>query len=329
MDGYKSLTARECAQALIETDDPIVVMHARPDGDTVGAGTALCFILKALGKRVCYACAHKIPDRLAFLTEGLDIAEGDPSARPAICVDVASPAQLGELNGVIRPTLMIDHHEFGEAFADNFIIPGASSAAEVVFAILEELVAMGKVTLDGEIAKRLYAGISSDTGGFIFSNTTPKTLRTVADLIEVGIDFSDLNHKLFHSKSIEQIRVEGFVASTLKRAACGKVTYAVISKADRERLSVLPEHTETAIEVVRSLIGTEIAFVIKENSEGEYKCSLRSTGANVANVAREFSGGGHIRAAGCTVAAENIDAAALLVLERIKKELIKENEKDN
>ena len=322
MDGYKSLTARECAEALIKVDDPIVVMHARPDGDTVGAGTALCLILKALGKRVSYACAHKIPDRLAFLTDGLDSAEGDLSSRPAICVDVASPAQLGELNGIIRPTLMIDHHEFGEAFADNYVIPGASSAAEVVFTVLRELIAMGKVTLDGEVAKRLYTGISSDTGGFIFSNTTPKTLRTVADLIEVGIDFSDLNHRLFHSKSEEQIKVEGFVASTLKRALDGRVTYATITKADRERLSVLPEHTETAIEVARSLIGTEVAFVIKESDSGEYKCSLRSTGANVAEIARAFSGGGHVRAAGCTVVAEDIGAAALLVLEGIKKELL-------
>ena len=322
MDGYKSLTARECAEALIKADDPIVVMHARPDGDTVGAGTALCLILKALGKRVNYACAHKIPDRLTFLTEGIEAASGDLSERPAICVDVASPAQLGELNGIIRPTLMIDHHEFGEVFADNYVIPGASSAAEVVFTVLRELIAMGKLTLDGEVAKRLYVGISSDTGGFIFSNTTPKTLRTVADLIEVGIDFSELNHKLFHSKSEEQIRVEGFVASTLRRTACGRVAYATVSKADRERLGVLPEHTETAIEVARSLIGTEIAFVIKESDSGEYKCSLRSTGANVAEVARTFSGGGHVRAAGCTVVAEDIGAAAFLVLEGIKKELV-------
>ena len=329
MDGYKSLTARECAEALIKVDDPIVVMHARPDGDTVGAGTALCLILMALGKRVNYACAHKIPDRLTFLTEGIEAASGDLSERPAICVDVASPAQLGELNGRIRPTLMIDHHEFGEAFADNYIIPGASSAAEVVFTVLRELIAMGRATLTPEIAERLYTGISSDTGGFIFSNTTPTTLRTVAELIEVGIDFSDLNHKLFHSKSEEQIRLEGFIASTLKRTPCGRVTYATVTKADRERLAVLPEHTETAIDVVRSLIGTEIAFVIKESADGEYKCSLRSTGANVAEVAREFSGGGHVRAAGCTIYAQNIDTATHLVLERIKKELIKENEKDN
>ena len=322
MNAYKSLTARECAEALIKINDPIVVMHARPDGDTVGAGTALCLILKGLGKRVNYACAHKIPDRLAFLTEGLEAAEGDALTRPAIAVDVASPAQLGALSDTVRPTLMIDHHEFGEAFADNYIIPGASSAAEVVFTVLRELIAMGKSTLTKQIAERLYTGISSDTGGFIFSNTTPATLRTVAELIEVGIDFSDLNHKLFHSKSIEQIRVEGFVASTLKRTPCGRVSYATISREDVERLSVLPEHTETAIEVVRSLIGTEIAFVIKENSEGEYKCSLRSTGANVAEVAREFSGGGHVRAAGCTVTAENIDAAALLVLEKIKAILL-------
>ena len=320
-EGYKSLSVRECAMALIEADDPIVVMHTRPDGDTVGAGGALCLILKALGKRVNYACAHKIPDRLAFLTEGLEVAEGDLSSRQAIAVDVASPSQLGDLAGVVRPTLMIDHHEFGEPFADNYIIPGASSAAEVVYTVLKELISMGKLSLDCEIAKRLYTGISSDTGGFVFSNTKPDTLKATADLIEIGIDFSDINHRLFHSKSEEQLRVEGFVAATLGRAYGGRVSYATVTKADRERLGVLPEHTETAIEVVRSVIGTEIAFVIKESDNGEYKCSLRSTGANVAEVARDFSGGGHVRAAGCTVIAEGIDKATELILERIKKEL--------
>ena len=314
MSEFKSLSARDTAEALMALERPLVVMHVNPDGDTVGSGIALVRVLKALGKSALYACAHELPKRLEFILDGEVKATEGLDGYDAVAIDVASPKQLGELEGKITPRLMIDHHEVGTPFADNFIIGGASSAAEVLLSVIDELVAMGKITLTPDIASALYAGISSDTGGFIFSNATAKTMRRAAELIDVGIDSADINHSLFHSKSPDQIKAEGFVASNIKTAMDGSVGYVLIPWSIRAELSVGFGAFDTAIDVVRSLAGVKIAFVIKENEEGAFRASLRSVGADVASVAKSFGGGGHIRAAGCSIEAESIDSAAELLL---------------
>ena len=326
---YKRIDAKECAERLLSIEDPLVVMHARPDGDTVGSGVALCLILEALGKRVCYACSHEIPKRLAFIVDGVRRAEeSELSSLSAVAVDVASPAQLGDLRDKINPCLMIDHHEVGEAFADNYVIPGASSAAEVVYTVLEELVKQGRLVITKKIASALYTAISSDTGGFMFSNTSPLTMRRAAALMELGIDFADINHRLFHSKSPEQIKAEGFTASRVRTTDGGRIAYATITLSDRDELGISNEHFETAIDVVRSVAGAEIAFIVKETERGVYKGSLRSTGADVARVAAEFSGGGHVRAAGCTIEAGSIEEAAELLLKTIRRQTNDKNFED-
>ena len=319
MSEFKSLTAKEMAEALTAIEHPLVVMHVNPDGDTVGSGMALVKVLKALGKEAPYACAHDIPERLSFLTEGeVRVTEGLDGYN-AVAIDVASPKQLGDLDGMIKPSLMIDHHEVGIPFADNFIIGGASSAAEVLMCIIDELVRMGMITLNADIASAVYAGISSDTGGFIFSNTAADTMRRAAVLMDAGIDAADINHRLFHSKSPDQIKAEGYAASNIKTAKDGKIGYLLIPWSVREELSIGFGAFDTAIDVVRSLMGVQIAFVIKENQEGAFRASIRSVGADVASVAKSFGGGGHIRAAGCAIEAENLDAAAERLLSALCK----------
>lgn len=302
------LTAKECAKLIADTVKPIVAMHVRPDGDTVGTAVALMAVLRALGKEPRYVCSDPIPERLLFLTNGYEAAL-PPYGGNVISVDVASRAQLGELAQVLNPDFMIDHHEVSTPFAPCYSIPGASSAAEVLFTVIEELIADGKLTLTEDIAYPLYAAVSSDTGCFCYSNTAPSTYRLAALLVECGIDHADINHRLFNSKSEEQLRAEGMTASGIRTVAGGRIAYALISRHDRIKLGISQEHFETAIDVVRSVKGAEIAFVVKENDKGEYKASLRSTGENVAEIAALFGGGGHIRAAGCTVAAASIDEA--------------------
>ena len=319
MSEFKSLTAREMAEALSAVERPLVVMHVNPDGDTVGSGIALVRVLRALGKEAPFACAHDIPARLAFLTEGEVRATEELDSYNAVAIDVASPKQLGALEGVIKPHLMIDHHEVGIPFADSFIIGGVSSAAEVLMRIVDELIAMGKIELTPDIASAVYAGISSDTGGFIFSNTTAETMRCAARLIETGIDSADINHALFHSKSPDQIRAEGYVASNIKTALDGRIGYVLIPWRIREELAVGFGSFDTAIDVVRSLAGVKVAFVIKENDEGAFRVSLRSVGVDVASIAKSFGGGGHIRAAGCSILADSIDSAAEMLLGALRE----------
>lgn len=312
-----ALSLSECTERLLEVKSAVVVTHIRPDGDTLGTSVALCKILEALGKGAELLPSDKVPKRLAFLTEGVKIAEST-DGKSVITCDVASPSQLGALFEKLPEVhLSIDHHEISSPFCPHYTVGGASSAAEVLFGIVRELISRGLLRLTPDIAYPLYAAMSSDTGGFLFSSTTADTYRAAAELVETGINHADINHRLFYSKSEEQIRAEGFIAASLVSA--GNISYAAITLADKERLDLSDEHFETAIDVVRSLIGTEIAFTLKELTPGKFRVSLRSTGFNVAKIAESLSGGGHIRAAGCTVEAESPKDAAELIIETINK----------
>ena len=330
MTDFKQLTVRECAQRILDIEHPLVVMHVRPDGDTVGSAAALMTIFHKLGKAPLWACQDPIPERLEFLLSNFREAyryEYDSST--VVTVDVPTKEQIGDIYDYLpRPDFMIDHHEVGIPFADNFIIGGASSAGEVVMRVTEELVEMGKMRLERDIAYPLYAAISSDTGCFRYSNATPETLRRGATLIETGIDYADINNRLFNSKTPRQIRAEGFVAKNIKTEANGKIAYATVTRRERNGLDVLMEHFETAIDVVRSVALVEIAFVVKETDKGEFKASLRSTGADVAAVSAVFGGGGHIRAAGCMVEARNISHAAKKLISVIREMYYPETDAD-
>ena len=321
MSEFAALSLSECATALTEIEKPLVVMHTHPDADTVGSCAALSEIFKALGKEVRYTCSDKIPERLDFLIEGL-VRDDNTEGYDAVAIDVASPTQLGELCSELGDKLcvklMIDHHEVGTPFAPHYILHGTSSAGEVLYGIARELEARGDIVITKRMASLLYAAISSDTGGFIYSNTSPDTYRCAAELIERGIDGADINHRLFNSKSEEEIRAEGFVATKLTTAYGGKVAYAEITLDDIKALGVSLSTFECAIDVVRALRGVEIAFVVKEQSTGVFKISLRSTGADVASIAKLHGGGGHIRAAGCTVFSDKIGSATQAILDEIK-----------
>ncbi len=330
MNNYKELNVTECAEKILNIEHPLVIMHVRPDGDTVGSAAALMNIFHRLGKAPLWACSDPIPERLEFLLS--DYREAYPyeyASSTVVTVDVPTKEQIGELYDFVpKPALMIDHHEVGVPFADNYIVPSASSAGEVIMQVAEVLIETGKVVLDDSLAYPIYAAISSDTGCFRYSNATPETLRRGAKLIETGIDSADINHRLFNSKTPRQIHAEGFVAERIKTEFNGRVAYATVTKRERQNLGVLMEHFETAIDVVRSVQSVEVSFVIKETDSGEYKASLRSTGADVANICRAFGGGGHLRAAGCTVEAKNIKEASKKMLLKIEELYIKKKEEN-
>ena len=317
MSEYRELTLAECCDRLISVDKVKVLMHIRPDGDTVGSCAALCHILRQMGKDVTYDCGEPIPERLAFLLS--DIEKKPTEDRVSVAVDIPSRGQLGEVDVGRGIVLTIDHHEVNFPFSENFTVGGMSSAGEVVYLVARELCRRGLITLTLDIAEKLYAAISSDTGGFMFSNASAETYRVAGELIALGVDHSRINNKLFFSKSLSAIKAEGFVADKLRTAAGGRIAYAVISRAERESLGIPMSDFECAVDVVRSLRVAEISFVIKETDGGEYKGSLRSTGADVATLATRHNGGGHTRAAGCTVTADSAEhAAEILVNDLIK-----------
>ena len=317
MSDFKSLTIRECAERLLLIENPAVCIHVRPDGDAVGSGTALAEVFAELGRDCALVVKEEIPKRLEFLTEGIKKTDSADS-RTLVSIDTASPSQLGELYLEKIPTLSIDHHRVNTPYSDNCTLPDASSAGEVLYRIVKELESMGKLTVTKRIAERIYAAISSDTGGFIYSSAGEDTYRFAAELISKGIDHAEINRKLFSSKTPDQLRAEGHVALNLKTAHCGKLSYFTLSKKERDGLGLPFSAFETAIDIVRSLMGAKTSFVLKETDDGKFKASLRSVCIDVASIASRHSGGGHTRAAGCTLEANTLeDAEKILISELI------------
>ncbi len=314
------LTLDALCDRLLAAKDPLILTHRNPDGDTVGSAAALYRILKRLGKSPAVLAERKFHARYAFLLEGIptEVTEGEHTV---IAVDVASPQQLGSFAEQFTPDLQIDHHEFGTPFADHYVVPSAAACGEVVLAIAKRLALRGALSIDTEIASPIYAAISSDTGCFCFSNVTPDTHLCAAELLSIGVRADEINHLLFNSKSKEQLAAEAYVLSHMSTAFAGRVGCFVLTLAERERLGLPEEVFDTAIDMVRSLAGVRVAVTVKEKAKGQHRVSLRSTDVSITPIATHFGGGGHARAAGCTVLAEDAESALASVLDALKSVL--------
>lgn len=308
---YKSLDIATTCDRIEAAQHPVLIMHSRPDGDTLGSAVALAKIFGLMGKRAICICPDSLPKRLLFLgeeffTENYTIT----TTNTLITVDVASPTQMGGLSSAMPIYMMIDHHDVRLPIADSLVMADAAACGEIIFDIAKELIRRGKIDkITPSIADSLFAAISSDTGCFKYANVTPKTHRTAAELIECGAHADEINHLLFDSKDIKQLKAESIALNNLEVYEDGKIAITTVTHSEKENAGIESEYFETAIDIVRSLRGVEIAMTIKENSKGEYKVSLRSCGFNVAKIAEQFGGGGHVRASGCTITAESMDEA--------------------
>ena len=313
MTEFKALSLDEVCKKIYNVKNPVIAIHRSPDGDAVGSAVGLFYIFRELGVRAYCICADKIPERLEFMS---GCFEGEPTLPYSECeiiaLDIAAPGQLGKLPERIpeasAPYMMIDHHARGEAFADNYIRPDACATGEIIFDIAEKMTELGMISaLPKEAASALYAAISSDSGCFKYSNAKPHTHAAAAKLLQLGVDSAEINRLLFDSKSESVLRAEGFALAKMTPYFDGKVNAVVITKAEREALGLEFEHFETSIDIVRSLQNVKIAIAVKQQDDGVYKVSMRSSGADVASVCAEFGGGGHIRAAGCSIEADSAD----------------------
>lgn len=330
---YQNLTLTETA-ARIHGDQPtLILFHRHPDGDAVGAGFGLKLILEAMGCTARCVCEDEIPERLRFLTEGMQdsiLKENLPAdfvPTQIISVDTASPAQAGILYPDYegRFDLMIDHHAKGEMYADGYIDGSASSAGELVYRLSRELVRMGRLAAIPEgVDRLLYAAVSSDTGCFRYSNASPETHRAAAALLATDFDAADLNHRLFGVKSYKLLQAEKVGFDRLKLCADGRLGIVAMPFEVMEQYGFTDEHLGTLVDVARGLQGVQVAVAIRQpKAEGVYRVSMRSScDVDVAAICAGFGGGGHIKAAGCTVNCEGgMDEVVEMVSRAILVEL--------
>lgn len=321
---FPVLTFREAVDCLRCAQRVLICIHRSPDGDAVGSGFALAEMLRGMGKTARVICGDEIPRRLSFLLRGqTDVAytEGMEADFDLICaVDTASVAQLGDLGFLAEKiTLSLDHHENNAPFCPNCTCGEASAAGEVLY----DLAVEGDFPLTADVSRLLYAAIVSDTGSFKFANTSKNTLMKAAQLLgnvaeatDGGDDLAMINHRLFECRTMSELRAQRAGIDALRLTREGRLGIVVFTQKMLQDNELTAEDIGNIVGLPRTVEGVQIALSVKqsETDPTEWRVSSRaSIDADVSAVCAAFGGGGHRRAAGCTVTAPDAETAFAIV----------------
>lgn len=306
-------------------DDILLIAHVSPDGDTLGSSFALYGALLELGKHAQVVCEDPVPAIYRFLpfSEQLVPPEQARPAEAVVCVDCADIGRAGRCEPIFRAakaTLNIDHHGTNDRYAASNYVQKVGATGELIYNVISYM----KIPLNKNIASCLYAAITTDTGNFSYSNTTPDTMRIAADLLDTGIDLPFLNRSLFRTVPFHKLKLHALAVSKAQLYEYGRISISTITLADIASCGATNEDTEGIIDSIRDIDSVEVAALLREGEDGLIRVSLRGkTCADVSKIAVQFGGGGHKLAAGCTMnppieeAAEQILALAKELLHGI------------
>jgi phosphoesterase RecJ-like protein len=303
---------REVVDALRGAQRITAIGHENPDADTLGAALAIRILAGRLGIPAEVVMADPVPGYLQFLP-GVDSVRSAPGLEPdlAVIVDSGDFARIGSLvtdhaDWLAKSRIVnIDHHVSNPGFgAVNLVDPDAASTCEMVALLLPEL----GMELDAELATVLLAGIVNDTRTFAHPNVTPRTLQVAASLVEAGADLAAINRKIYAEKSNATIAVWGRMLGGVATASGGRVIHASMTEAMLAETGARREASEGFIDLLSLSREAEIVLLFKEQG-AETRVSVRTQDpADAVAIASVFGGGGHARAAGCTVDAPLAEA---------------------
>lgn len=289
----------ETAHKLLELEHITILTHRRPDGDALGSAGALCAGLRALGKQAWVLENPQATPRYAAYVADMTTVE---PVGMVISVDIAARAQL-PVNYDGEVVLSIDHHEIRELWAwDTYAEPESAACGEIIYLLLKQ---MG-VELTKDMANALYVAISTDTGCFRYSNTTPRTLRIAAELLELGADHADLNHEIFEVKSRARMALENHLAGNMRSFCGGRISFCFLSWEDQQRMQVTEDDADSIAPFTRNIEGVEVGGILRSLPDGKCKVSLRSDPKlwDCSAICAMLGGGGHKAASGATVATD-------------------------
>ena len=302
------LSRIDCANWLLARDRFVLLTHRKPDGDTVGSAAGLCRGLRSLGKTAHVLYNPEITPLYAPLLEGLtkDAPEdGDILVAVDVAADTMFPRSYDHLKNSID--LRIDHHGSGREYTPRELVESDSAAcAEIIWELLLD---MG-VDPDEKMAEAIYVGVSTDTGCFRFANTTAHTFDVAGDCAAVGADIYNWNQKLFDTKSLPKLRLQGWIIDHVQFLEDGKLALCCLPKAVEEQIGVSEDDMNDISSFLRSIEGVRMSALLRETEEGRIKISVRAIpGSNAAAVCEAFGGGGHAGAAGCNLRMTMTEAA--------------------
>ena len=291
------INIEQCAQMLKEQDNILILSHAHPDGDTLGAGFALCRALLKLGKKAKVICADEIPAKYSLVFEQTDMPEFEEKF--IVAVDVATVNLLGDAGEKYgdRIDLCIDHHKSNTEYAKNLLLDGdAAAACETVMEVIKAL----GVSIDKAIANCLFTGISTDTGCFRYASTTANTFKAAAELVELGADNGKINRVMFETKSKTYAAIERLALEGMQFFCDDRVCIITVTQDMYKQTGSQESETEALPSLTRQIEGVEIGLTVREKPNGECKCSIRTfESVDAAVFASYFGGGGHKQASAC------------------------------
>ncbi len=301
-------------------DNVLIICHKNPDGDTLGSAGALYWALRSLGKTAAVFCSDAIHPMYNYMELELFYEQFRPQF--IVAVDIAGTQLFGNeaSQWAEKVDLCIDHHASNSGFADTMLLDDTAAATcEIMYDLLVDI----GVEIDVRIANCLYTGVATDTGCFKFANTSSRTHRVAARLIDLGAELSMLNERLFENKTKQRMAIELLALSTLEyhfddRCALICITQEQIvasgvNEADLEGITSLP----------RSIEGVTVGITMRQQPSGAYKISVRTrVGLDATVPAKALGGGGHKQAAGCEIFG-GLEFAKKAILDEVQKALLK------
>ena len=292
----------------------LLTTHENPDGDALGSLLGMHWVLEQLGKdSVMYMSPDEFPLSYEYRHMTFDGLLGAPpddiDERVVVFLDCGNidrmPVDFLQRDGV--HILNVDHHHDNTRFGTvNLVVPEASCTAEIVFDLARELGA----EITPRIADALYVGLVTDTGRFMYENTTPAAHRMAAELLEAGVEPHGVYRRLFEDLPFRRLQLLSRALDGVARYDEGAITIAMLTRRDFEETGALEGDSEGVVDHMRAVEGTKVAVLVREllgdERRGQRKVSLRATDGqvDVSSIARSLGGGGHRQAAGFTTELE-------------------------
>lgn len=308
------ITLEDAAAFLQGQNDFMILTHKNPDGDTLGSAIALCHALRACGKEAYVFPNEGATERYAPWLNAVTAPLGHRSGC-ILSVDTAAVDMLPNTASALasQVALALDHHiSHREYAAQTFVNPDAAACGEIIWRLVQLL----HVPVTREIAEAIYIAVSTDTSCFLNSNTTAETHRIVAELYPYGVDFETINRMFFILKTKARLALEAALIQNMHFYHHGQIAIVQITLALISETGATEDDLDNISSLTRSIEGVEVGIVVREREPGVSKISMRSSSrADVSRICSHFGGGGHIRAAGCTIALPPAQAEEKLIAE--------------
>jgi phosphoesterase RecJ-like protein len=308
----------QIAEALATRHRFVISSHSRPDGDSIGSSLAMAFALRAMGKEADVVHADPAPAPLMQFPGVPEIrvattVEGDYDA--AIIMECGDLARTG-VSGLERYFVInIDHHPGNTGYGQlRWFDPSAAACGEMVFDLVKAL----GVPMSREIATHVYLAILTDTGSFHYSNISPHTFEICRETLEAGVDPVAVARNVYDSNHMGRLKLFGAVLSAMQIDPTGRVAIVYLDHEMARAAGGTYEDTEGLINLPLTVKEILAVIFFKQVEGDEYRVSMRSKGdIDIGAIAKEFGGGGHKNAAGCTVSGA-IDALQKTFIDKIE-----------